>query len=500
MAQTSPARAKELVYVSWCRSCSSSRKVWAAIETHLRSLKQTSALRNRKRSPSDQNNSEGLPNDMDLSCLAWRDADAWAADHGQVAIDQVVRECRLAVVLYSADYGSDHWCRQGELLPLLEAAGEEEGRICLVWLQVAPGDVPSVLREITPLIKDEKTLWSAANRNRSAVDVARALIQAWSEADVFAQTLAEDRKRLPEGERAISPPVKASHLAIVIEPTGDDNKQQKAYTYALYRRPLGSDAYEPPHDYAACSGQTRGDYPYPWLVETPESKEDPVRLICSILDRYLRWAQQQPEPFVVEIFAPDELLDQDWSQLQVPAGEECQWLIQAHPFLLLARSRLLSCHAHKADYLALKSAGLSLGTGQWIEADGLTKSHRFKPVLTQPEQVALRWSKPMPADRHECLECLKGIVHSMVPLALWPRHPVEAAALTTSLETLGLTDPATGRPRCPDLDQLARKRWENAETIPIDCAIVVDHPARRPPSLLESQRLAGPETSPYICA
>jgi hypothetical protein len=499
MAQTSPATAKELIYVSWCTSCSSSKKVWEAIETNLRSLKQTSAPRNRNRSPSDQNSSEGLQSDIDRSRFAWRDANAWAADHGRVDIDHVVRECRLAIVLYSAAYGSDHWCRQGELWPLLAAAGQEEGRIRLVWLQVAPGDVPSELGDITPLIKYERTRWSAANRSQSAVDVARAVIEAWSEADVFAQRLAEERGRLPGGESATSPSVNGSHLAIVIEPTGEDvgNRQQKPYTYALYRRTAGSDVYEMPHDFAASSGQVCGDYPYPWMVELPASSAEPARLICPILERYLLWAQQQPEPFIVEIFAPDELLDQDWSQLHVPIGEERQWLIHAHPFLLLARSRLLLCHSHKADFLAHKSAALSRGTGHWLEADGLTKSHRFKPVLTRKEQVALRWSGPMAADRHECL---KGVVHSMVPLAVWPRHPIEADALTTSLVTLGLSDPATGRPRCPDLDQFARKRWENAEDIPIDCTVVVDHPARRPPSLLDRQQPDASKPSLYISA
>jgi hypothetical protein len=503
MAQTSPASAKRLIYVSWCPSCPSSKKVWQAIETNLLSWKQTSALLNRDRSPSDQNSSEGVQGDIDRCCFAWRDANAWAVDHGRVDIDHVVRECRLAIVLYSATYGSDHWCRQVELMPLLKA-GQEEGRIRLVWLQVAPGDVPSELAEITPLIKYGRTLWSTANRSQSAVAAARALMEAWTEADVFAQHLAEERfaegrAGLPGGESATSQSVNGSHLAIVIEPTEEavGNRQHKPYIYALYRRIAGSDVYEMPHDSAASLGQICGDYPYPWVVEQPASSAEPVRLICPILERYLLWAQQQPEPFVVEIFAPDELLDQDWSQLHVPAGEERQWLIHGHPFLLLARSRLLSCHAHKSDYLAHKFAGLSRGTGHWIEADGLTKSHRFKPVMRGKDQVALRWNGPMAADRSEGL---KGVVHSMVPLAVWPRHPVEADALITSLVTLGLSDPATGRPRCPDLDEFARKRWENAEDIPIDCTVVVDHPARRPPSLLDRQQPDASKTTLYISA
>lgn len=532
MAQTSPPTAKELVYVSWCPRCPSSPKVWGAIETNFLALKQNSAQPKRNASPSDQNHSPPGPinspigqntfpsgqtnspvrqtnspagqtsserprNEVDRSRFAWKDATTWAVDHGQVEIAHVVRHCRLALVLYSAAYGSDPWCRQQELSPLLEAF--HDGLISVIWLPVDAGAVPRGLEEITRLIEEKKTLWSAGNRNQSAVKVAHAVIEAWSEADVFAQRLAEDRQRLPEGQRVPSPAVKASHLAIVIEPTGEKhaNPQQKRYIYALYRRTAGASAYEPLHDDEAISGHTRGDYPYPWLVQPPQSSEDPVRLSCPILERYLRWAQHQPEPFVVEIFAPDELLDEGWSQLHVPAGEECQWLIHAHPFLLLAASRLLSCHVHKGGYLADKSERLSRGTGQWFEADGLTKSHRFKPVMTQHEQVALRWSGPMAADRHECL---KGIVHSMVPLALWPRHPVEKALLSTSLVTLGLRDPATDCPCCPDLDQFARKRWETAEDLPIDCTIVVDHPARRPPSLLDGQQLSGSNISLYISA
>lgn len=499
MDQVPPLTTKELVYVSWCRSCQSSKKVWDAIETNLLSLKQTSVLASRDRSPADKNHPEGFQNHANLSCLVWRDATAWMVEHSLVDINQVVQACRLAIVIYSATYGADPWCRQGELLPLLRASGKQEGRILLVWLQVAPGVVPSELEDIRPLIEYKNSLWSPARRSQSAVEVAQAVRKAWLEADVFAQILAEERQRLPEAERATPPPVSASHLAIVIEPTGEENgnKRHKAYTYALFRRTPGSDTYEPPWDAAADLGQTRGDYPYPWVVELPASSGEPDRLNCPILERYLHWAQQQPEPFVVEIFAPDELLDEGWSQLHVPAGEEREWLIHAHPFLLLARSRLLSCHAYKSEYLAHKSAGLSRGTGQWVEADGLTKRHRFKPVIKRHDQVALRWSGPMAANRHECV---KGIVHSMVPLALWPRHPVDAASLATSLVTLGLSDPATGRPCCADLDQFARKRWEKAEDIPVDCTIVVDDPARRPPSLLDRQQLAGSDPSLYISA
>jgi hypothetical protein len=208
---------------------------------------------------------------------------------------------------------------------------------------------------------------------------------------------------------------------------------------------------------------------------------------CAILHQLLSHAQRVPREFVLEIFAPSPLLDADWGQLQVPVLGADQPLAKAHPFLLRPWERLQSDYKSRSDCLRRKHAKLRQGEGEWHDCDAWDQlNENLRTAHAEDAVVALRRTRSIPrAARKDWLDAVLG---SMVPLAIWPRlahgdaamDPEASGRLEACLKRLKLGHTPHDRPRCPDLDALARDRWREAHAELHAFTLLVDHPHRRP--------------------
>lgn len=503
---------KRWVYVSWYRGCTASERVWRELKTQLKPLSGTRP--------------DGF------GC---RDRQAWDdLDSGpRPGFDAIMRQTRLVVILVSSRYLADpQWIDEVEDRLLAE---HEAGSFVLHWQQIDASAAPPKLQPIKPLLDFEGTLWNdATGLNASVHALARRIETAWDALPAFSLDLATCSGDLPTQPQQPLDPRPLCHYALVVSPTGLRQGAEHAYQYEVYSRAFGSETYEICKTFAP----NRGAYPFPWPLRdpalgatagTPEgttanmtvnatanttdrttentranATDPPSEKLprCAILHHLLAHAQQGPEEFVLEIFAPSRLLDEDWGQLLVPVRGRDVPLAEAHPFLLRPWERLQPDYRSRFPCLRRKHTTLLQGKGQWRDCDGVTSF--WKDLRTAHDDdgvVGLRRMRSIPKDARE--DWLDAVLGSMVPLAIWPRlaHGADAGdgeasvRLEAFLQRLHLAPTLNDRPCCPDLDGLAWKRWLQAHEEPRTFTLLVDHPHRRPPLPLAAASGSSPPAS-----
>jgi hypothetical protein len=378
-----------------------------------------------------------------------------------------------------------------------------EGR--LLWQQIEDCSVTADLASITPLLW-HGSQWSDKNLKRSTLEASKRIKAEWEQTPTFSHALPDPPPSQSKGFEAAITPLPISHVALVIRPTREVVQSQPRYTFSLYHRHHDAEHY----DLLTHLGEARGFYTFPWSTRSPTTRapqaqtshdEEPPKAPpeCPVLLRLLEWAQRQDSEFILEIFAPQALLHLNWGELLAPPAEDLEPLVQAHPFLLRSSDRLGRDYQSKTQRLHQKWELLNSPNGSWSWVDGNSfQPANWSSVLSAPHQVAIQRSTPL-AER-ERRDWLRGVLRSMVPLALWPHpstpppspkdtpdadtaahHPEDAHPKVMALcqQALQVCPPQT-RPPEPDLDQLAQLRFANQVRALKHYAILVDHPTRRP--------------------
>ncbi|MFM7464179.1 MAG: hypothetical protein ACKO28_01660 [Cyanobium sp.] len=212
------------------------------------------------------------------------------------------------------------------------------------------------------------------------------------------------------------------------------------------------------------------------------SSEDAISKLSEILQRLLDGVQDQPKQPLVEIFVPLSLLEVNWLEgLQVKDDwGESMLLLEQAPFTIRSSDRLRM--GNRLPGLRAKHRRLQTGQGQWIPLEAGLDAKRLQAMHADERMVALRCPAPHTGSREREL-WLRGVLSSMVPLALWPAKDSDlvASSFENCLGTLGLGSSVTN-PSCPDLDVLLKQRWQSHFTDPALCKLhlFVDRPDRLP--------------------
>jgi hypothetical protein len=218
----------------------------------------------------------------------------------------------------------------------------------------------------------------------------------------------------------------------------------------------------------------------------------------ELLQRLQCWIDNQleDEP-VLEIFAPDVLLDEDWGSISTQAGEDPKPLHSYQPFLLRSSDRLLNRQWNKRRGALKRMHHLLVeGTGAWLPQDQLTKTSNLETLDGETQDkyagdaVITAICLLQPNMLKHKVNWLRSVLKSMAPLVVWPsqQSTLGENQIQLCLRHLSLIRDDTNqdikveRPHCPDLARLAkaRQKWSHPEVDLRGLTILVDHPDRAP--------------------
>jgi hypothetical protein len=277
------------------------------------------------------------------------------------------------------------------------------------------------------------------------------------------------------------PSSQVTYLALVLKPSGQLEQGRAYFEWSAYcRSPADEDFKVLPQQEL---GEERG-----LLCFEPTNNE--IASASDVLTKLVEWAQKNSSKPLFEIYAPYQLVNEDWDQLQVVDEMESSTPFQTYHYLLRPYERLSVNFNSKRPYLKSKISKLQQGGGSWLSDASSLTPQTIKASFSNEHIVAIRKSKSPTGDRSARDEWLKSVIVSMVPLAIWYRAPSDAASTESveqdfheSLLKLQLIqpgqEPTTAPPCCPDFNLLARKCTEHQIST---VTLLVDDPGRLPPT------------------
>jgi len=277
------------------------------------------------------------------------------------------------------------------------------------------------------------------------------------------------------------PDSQVTYLALVLKPSGQLEHGRTYFEWSAYcRSPADADFKFLPQQEL---GEERGQ-----LCFEPANNE--IASASDVLTKLVQWAQMNSSEPLFEIYAPYQLVNEDWDQLQVVDEMESSTPFQTYHYLLRPYERLSDKFNSKRTYLKSKISKLKQGDGSWLSDPLSLTPLTIKASFSNEQIVAIRKSKSPAGDRSVRDEWLKSVIISMVPLAIWFRTPLDAVSTESaeqdfhqSLLKLQLIqpgqEPTTAQPCCPDFTLLARKCTEHQIST---LTLLVDDPDRLPPT------------------
>ena len=405
-----------------------------------------------------------------------------AGSNRDVAINTAIGRCRIAVVLVSSEYlASEHWDKEAK--PLLAAA--QTGQIHLLWQQVSPCNCEQEeINQYQQVISGSVlTKCPRAVREQHEQKISEVIFQAWEEFSAVAQRLGALAIDNLGPSAPPSAPLRTAcdAVVLVLNPSGEEIETERCYQWGAFIQKAGEDRFQ-----QIPSGAVGAKPSYP-----KESLEELLQRLQCWIDNEL-----EDEP-VLEIFAPDVLLDEDWGSISTHAGEDPKPLHTYQPFLLRSSDRLLNRQWNKRRG-ALKRMYQHLieGTGAWLPQDQLIKAQILETLDGQTQDrdagdaviaaICLLQSTIL----KNRATWLRSVLMSMAPLVVWPslRSTLGEEQVQLCLRHLPLIredtsqDNKVDRPHCPDLVRLAkaRQKWNHPEVDLGSLTILVDHPDRAP--------------------
>lgn len=409
--------------------------------------------------------------------LAGRDKD--------IELRAALQRCRVAVVLVSPEYlASDEW--ESEAKPLLAAA--QAGEIRLLWQQISPCNCDhEEISRFAQMIQDSiLTSCTRAVRERHEQRISEVVFNAWREFAPLSSPMsavALDEKDHAAGLEVPSP-VACDAVALVIIPSGfdegtpgDDKGARRSYQWLAFIQKTGEDRFR--------------EIPNAEIAAELTYEKD---RLPALLQSLQCWIDTELEDIpVLEIFASDDLLHEDWGGFSMQVGKDNRSLHDYQPYLLRSSDRLLNRRLSKRrGALRRMHMHLSEGSGAWLPLDQLSRAETLEkldgqtqhPQACQGVVSALYSQQPNFFRKREAW--LRSALMSMAPLVVWPSHRSALADdemqdcfrdLALLREDAGLKH-ELGRPHCPDLAGLARAR-QQLDHSKIDMrglTILVDHP------------------------
>jgi hypothetical protein len=418
----------------------------------------------------------------DTKFVIWERDQIQAGSNKENELASALRRCRVALVLMSSDYlASAYW--ETEAIPLVAAANARE--IKLLWQQI---EISNCMQEeigaFQEVIPDSVlTKCSPSDRQRHEQRISAQVFNAWKEFAPLTESLSAVNidEQIQAGIPLVPTPIACDAVALVIIPSGEDKGASLSYQWLAFIQKTGEDRFReiPNAEIGAEQAYVREQLP-------------------ELLQRLQCWIDIELEDIpVLEIFASDDLLHEDWGSINIQEGKTCRSLHDDQPFLLRSADRLLNRRwSKRRGVLKRMHQHLKEGTGSWLPLDQLTKAEALEKLNGEPKHheaghaVVCALYSQQPSIFRSKPAWLRAMLKSMAPLVVWPSR-------TGALDEdqmhhcfrdlpLALEDPALphklGRPHCPDLTRLARARqqWDHPAIDLRGLTILVDHPDHAP--------------------
>lgn len=417
----------------------------------------------------------------------------WTRDNNRgIEIKAAIDRSNVAVLLVSAEYlASALWDEEAKLL--LEAFHEK--RIRLFWQQINPCICGEELSAFAQIIRtDELSTLPMKKRKDNELKISKLVYEAWKEEELLKFSRNSDKLRIPLAPLAQAKPTLCDAVALLVSPSGQDLGGSLVYSWQAWVQYSSNSSYE------EIPNGTLG-------AEASYAKHQ----LPKLLQLLKAWMDEKLEDVaVLEIFASDDLLDENWGNMNVDPDDKDRLLLEDQPYLLRSLSRLLNpkWNARRQGPLRRMHGHLEQGTGIWLPEKDLTNLAKIRNLdghsngSTEDVVAAICCLQPTHRDHSRWL---KHVMESMAPLVVWPsRHNVQAAEQWKScrhqLPFLRVDEnQSCERPHCPDLANLARTRqkWDDPNLDLKGLTILVDHPERRPdPQVL--QQTFQPLAAPFI--
>jgi hypothetical protein len=405
-----------------------------------------------------------------------------AGSNKGVEISDALQRCRVAVVLVSSEYlASEHWVMEVKQL----VAAAKEGRILLLWQQVAPcncdAEEINAFQQVIPgsVLTQER----ASVRERHEQKISEKVFDEWTIFVPFAHGLAvlpvsQSRPQVPALELARTA---CDAVALVLTPSGQEEEAERSYQWSAFIQRAGEDQFQ--------------QIPNGAIGAKPSCDRDKLRELLQCLQC---WIDSELEDVpLLEIFAPDDLLHEDWGSISIEEGAVARPLHSYQPFLLRSSDRLLN-RRWKKRRGALKRMHRHLveGTGAWLPLDSTTNPETIENLDGQSQHEDAKHAVVVALySQHSSVfkarpSWLRSVLKSMAPLVVWPSQKIslgeEQMQLCFRQLSLVREDAsqahALGIPHCPDLAHLAKARQQRShpEVDLRGLTILVDHPDRSP--------------------
>lgn len=269
----------------------------------------------------------------------------------------------------------------------------------------------------------------------------------------------------------------ADVVALILAPSGEDKGGLPCYRWKAFVQKIGESEYQ--------------EIPSGTIGAEATSTKDKLP---ELLQRLKTWIDSGlADVAILEIFASDDLLDEDWGSMSIRAGED-RSLHDYQPYLLRSLSRLINpeWNGRRGGPLKRMHDHLAQGTGAWLPHADLTNEKKLRMLdgdVYDPqrgEDVVSAICCPQTRVLNNRSNWLKSVLESMAPLVVCPsrQSPLAEEQVTACLRQLALNrvDGKVERPYCPDLAQLAkaRNKWSDPTIDLRGLTILVDHPDRRP--------------------
>ena len=323
---------------------------------------------------------------------------------------------------------------------------------------------------------------------------------------VLVQAFERQLKSLPSDQSKQAEFVMYTHLALVIQRSGSKAGAQDFFQWKAFSQHAESDKFQP----ILLSGleQARNQ------VVFGEAGSGEIS-IDFILSRLFAWAKVNTSLPILEIFAPAELLDADWSDRVVAVEDDEEiTLLESIPYLLRPVERLEETFNAVRERLRNKVQYLSGGRGTWSTdlfegkltlstGDNAANPKYLRSSLVEMDEVVgVKRFDSFPADNKERARWFRAIPHSMAPIAIWWRYGCQAPLPDRKnhlSDFLLLAGHNNGDPVCSDCvcyDTLACKR-KQLLTHPLTPQVVLmlDH-SERAPKITPQERGATRATAP----
>jgi hypothetical protein len=306
---------------------------------------------------------------------------------------------------------------------------------------------------------------------------------------------------VPDAPTAVSARTACEAVALVLTPSGQE-VPERSYQWSAFIQRAEEDWFE--------------RIPNGAIGAKPSCDRDKLPELLQCLRCWIE--SELEDPPLLEIFAPDDLLHEDWGSISLDEEGVARPLHSCQPFLLRSSDRLLNRRWNiRRGALKRMHRHLVDGTGAWLPLDNIAGPETLEDLDGQSphEDAGYAVVSAIYSQQSAIFKCTPNLLRSMLksraPLVVWPSRAGSFSEEQLKLCFLHLSlvrkdasqADMLGIPHCPDLAHLAKLRHLKLrqQNPPSEwdlrgLTILVDHPERSPDSATLQNLFSSPNADP----